>query len=145
MTFSNGKDAMVFGAFIRFGRKGKCIDNAHTGGVFAQINVQKGIIESNGINVDGDEYERHPNSGIVFKGFQIPQWGNIKAFCTKAALKEKWVKVCGWDVCVHNDGRLEFIEGNYGTDFDVMQSPLKKGVKRELDALFVKLYGDINY
>lgn len=141
VTFSNGKGAEVFGSFIRFGRKGKVIDNAHAGGVFAQINVNTGLIESNGINTDGGEFVSHPDSGIQFKGYRIPQWENIKEFCTKAALKVKGVKVCGWDVCVRQDGRLEFIEGNYGPDFDVMQSPLKRGVKKELNKLFVKLYG----
>ena len=143
VTFSNGKEAKVFGSFIRFGRKGKCIDNAHAGGVFAQIDVNTGIIESNGINTDGGEFERHPDSGISFKNYQIPQWEDIKQFCSKAALKVKDVKVCGWDVCVRQDGRLEFIEGNYGPDFDVMQSPLKCGVKHKLNKVFERLYGKV--
>lgn len=141
VTFSNGKNAEVFGSFIRFGRKGKIVDNAHNGGIFAQINVETGIIESNGINTDGEEFACHPDSQKQFKGFQIPQWDEIKEFCCRAALEVKELRVCGWDVCVRQDGKLEFIEGNHAPDFDVMQSPLKIGVRAKLNELFTRLYG----
>lgn len=141
VTFSNGKEAEVFGAFIRFGRKGRIVDNAHNGGIFAQINVETGIIESNGINTDGDEFICHPDSKKQFKGFPIPQWNEIKDFCCRAALEIKELRVCGWDVCVRQNGKLEFIEGNHAPDFDVMQSPLKKGVRAQLNSVFTRLYG----
>lgn len=141
VTFSNGKEAEVFGSFIRFGRKGKIVDNAHNGGIFAQINIHTGQIESNGIDTDGKEYIAHPDSRITFKGFQIPKWDAIRQFCCKAALEDKNLRVCGWDVCVRKDGELEFIEGNHAPDFDVMQSPLKVGVRAQLNKLFPHLYG----
>ena len=45
------------------------------------------------------------------------------------------------NVCVRADGQLEFIEGNHAPDFDVMQSPLKVGVRAQLNKLFAHLYG----
>lgn len=140
VTFSNGDEAVVFGSFIRFGRKGKVVDNAHNGGIFAQINIHTGQIESNGINTDGQEFICHPDSGLPFKGFQIPQWKEIMDFCRRASLEIKELRVCGWDVCVRADGQLEFIEGNHAPDFDVMQSPLKMGVRSQLNTLFKHLY-----
>ena len=49
--------------------------------------------------------------------------------------------VSGWDVIINEDGQLEFIEGNVQPDFDVMQSPLKIGVKKRLYALIKEYRG----
>lgn len=94
-TFSNGEEVVVFASFIRFGRKGKCIDNAHAGGIFAQINIQTGMIESNGINTEGEEFEYHPDSHLPFKGFTIPKWEDIKQLCCNATLADANMRVCG--------------------------------------------------
>ena len=133
VTISKAPKVVVFGAFIRMGRKGAIVDNAHAGGIFAQINVDSGVIESCGITTNGDSYDVHPDSGIKLVGFKIPHWEEIKKQCTEAALVIDNLHFSGWDVCVRHDGKIEFIEGNHAPDFDVMQSPLKIGVKERLN------------
>ena len=135
VTISKKPKAIIFGAFIRIGRKGAVVDNAHAGGIFAQINVDSGIIESNGITTDGQKYEVHPDSGKQIVGFKIPYWEEIKKTCLEAALSTDNLYFAGWDVCIRPDGRIEFIEGNHAPDFDVMQSPLKIGVKDKLNQI----------
>ncbi len=135
VTFRTPKAIVVIGAFMRVGRGGHVFDNAHAGGIFSQINVESGIIESNGIDVDGNEYERHPETNHQFKGVQIPQWNDCKEACCKAAAKYDDVIVVGWDVCVNRDGKVEIVEGNHAPDIDVMQSPLKIGKKRYYQSL----------
>ena len=135
VTISKNPKVTVFGAFIRMGRKGAVVDNAHAGGIFAQINVDTGIIESCGITTDGDKYDKHPDTGKQILGFKIPYWDEIKKQCIEAALSIENLYFAGWDVCIRPDGRIEFIEGNHAPDFDVMQSPLKVGVKEKLNKI----------
>lgn len=123
---------IVFGAFLRMGCHNSFVDNAHAGGLFAQINIDSGIIESDGISVNGSLHAFHPDSSIRIKGFKIPRWDEIKAVCIKAADIIKENPITGWDVVINRQGIIEFIEGNHGPDFDVMQSPLKIGVKKRL-------------
>lgn len=132
VTISNKSNAIVFGAFIRLGRKGSVVDNAHAGGIFAQINVDSGIIESNGINTNGEQFPQHPDSGKQIIGFKIPYWDKIKQTCIEAALQEQDLIFGGWDIALLPNGKVEIVECNHAPDFDVMQSPLKIGVKHKL-------------
>ncbi|MDE7418992.1 MAG: hypothetical protein K2N35_02150 [Muribaculaceae bacterium] len=124
--------ASVFGAFFRMGRGTSTIDNAHAGGLFAQINVESGILESDGISVDGDHFSEHPDTGFRIKGFQIPKWEEIKKLCLEASNVIPQNYITGWDVVINQNEEIELIEGNHGPDWDVMQSPLKVGVKQKL-------------
>ena len=128
----------VFGAFFRMGKGNSVIDNAHAGGIFAQINVDSGIIESEGIDADGGYYVEHPDTHKQIKGFVIPHWEEIKAVCIDASRIVPENPITGWDVVINQAGDIEFVEGNHGPDFDVMQSPLKIGVKEILYKLLGK-------
>ena len=132
VTISNGNKSEVFGAFIRMGRKGSVIDNAHAGGIFAQINVDSGRIESPGINTNGERFDYHPDSNKQIIDFQIPKWDLIKTTCVEASLLYKDLIFAGWDIVVLPNYDVEIIECNHAPDFDVMQSPLKTGVKQKL-------------
>lgn len=129
VTFSNGTDAEVVGAFIRFGCHGSVVDNAHAGGIFATIDVADGKIVSNGLDTDGREYELHPDSSKVIKGFVVPYWEKIVSVCLEATKVIPDLKFAGWDCVVLPDGSIDILEGNHGPDVDVMQSPLKRGIR----------------
>lgn len=131
VTFLINGVPVVVGSFLRVGRSGICIDNAHAGGIFAQINLETGILESNGIDVYGNEYEYHPDTHKQFKGFEIPRWEDLCNLCCSAMAEMDELIVCGWDVCITDDGHIEIIEGNHAPDVDVLQSPLKTG-KRDM-------------
>ncbi len=136
VTFSNNEKAIVFGAFIRFGNNNNCVDNAHSGGIFAQINVSTGVIESCGIDTNNNHYEKHPITQKEIKGFTIPKWDEIKMLCINATHVIPNVYFAGRDVALRKDGDIELVEANHGPDFDVMQSPLKIGVRNNVfDAL----------
>lgn len=122
----------VLGAFIRFGRHGSVVDNAHAGGIFAQIDTMTGLIVSNGINTDGDEYEEHPDSHVKIKGFKVPQWNEILEICRSAHKMVPEMPVIGWDICINVNNEIEIIEGNHLPDVDVLQSPLKTGIRLKL-------------
>lgn len=139
-TIAFGGKAVAFGAFVRMGMGDMIIDNAHSGGIFAQINIKTGIIESEGITVDGLRVNVHPDSHKSIKGFQMPHWDKIVEFCLSAARQTKNIRT-GWDVVETHDGQLEMIEANSRPDIDVLQSPLQIGIKRKVLDTLTELTG----
>lgn len=80
-----------------------------------------------------DEIESfNPDSGKQILGFEIPYWDKIKQTCIEAALQEQDLIFGGWDIALLPNGKVEIVECNHAPDFDVMQSPLKIGVKHKL-------------
>ena len=139
-TIAFGGKAVAFGAFVRMGMGDMIIDNAHSGGIFAQINIKTGIIESEGITVDGMRVNVHPDSQKTIMGFQMPHWDEIVEFCLSAARQTKNIRT-GWDVVETIDGQLEMIEANSRPDIDVLQSPLQIGIKRKVLDTLTELTG----
>lgn len=130
----------VFHSFLRMGAGNSVVDNAHAGGLFAQVDVETGIIESDGITVNGDHYTKHPDSGITIKGYQIPRWDEIRQYAESASSQIPGLFIVGWDITIMKDGQIEIIEGNHGPDWDVMQSPLKKGYRQMIEKAVMDYY-----
>ena len=142
VTFSNSMKSEVIGAFIRFGCHGSVVDNAHAGGVFATVDVKTGEVISNGLDTEGREYIYHPDTNKRIKGFIIPEWNSVVTTCLNATKIVDGLKFVGWDcVVLSHGGGIDIIEGNHAPDVDVMQSPLKKGIKSFV-ALKLKEYFD---
>lgn len=144
VTVVQGGVPKVFHSFLRTGSGSSIVDNAHAGGLFSQVNIVTGILESDAIDVNGNKYKKHPDSGITFIGYQLPMWQEIVRTCENAARTIKDVFIVGWDVTVLKDGTVELIEGNHGPDFDVMQSPLKVGIRKKIFKAIFDYYGNIH-
>lgn len=119
----------IIGASLRMGID-KNTDNLSSGGITVKVNIETGIIESNGVSFDITlpEFEVHPVSQLKLIGFQIPYWDDVKSMCIKAATKFHDNKSVGWDVAITKDGPL-LIEGNHDWGARVWQMPAKKGMK----------------
>lgn len=142
VTMSGNGKTEILGALLRMGANGSFVDNTHSGGVFAPIDVSTGIIETDGIDLNGNQYEKHPNSGKNIKGFQVPNWIKCVEVCKKAAQIIPETYWAGWDICVLPDGEVELIEGNSAPDVDGgLQAPLKKGIKRKIQNYGKELFG----
>lgn len=140
VTIANKEKACVFSGVFRTGVGESVVDNSHKGGVSVQINVENGVVETDGANTSGERFVSHPDSGIVFKGYKIPQWDKIVETCCEAAkLTEN--PITGWDVVLNKQGEVEFIEANYGPDMDMMQTRYNKGAKKRIYALIKEYCG----
>lgn len=140
VTIANKEKACVFSGVLRAGVGGSVVDNSHHGGVSAQINVENGIVETDGANTNGERFISHPDSGIVFKGFRIPQWDLIVKTCCEAA-KMTVNPITGWDVAINSKGDVEFVEANCAPDMDMMQTRYKAGAKKKIYALIKEYCG----
>lgn len=142
VTISNPQECVVFGAILRMGTGDSIIDNTHNGGIFASIDVETGVIETDGLDANGNIYPEHPDSHIPIKGFQIPHWEKVLEVCSKATKVMPKTIFVGWDVVIFDDGRVGLIEGNHAPDFDGgMQAPKKEGVKQKVKRVVMDLYG----
>lgn len=139
VTFSKNDKIVIFGASLRTGNNGSNVDNAHSGGIFSQIDIETGIVNSNGIDANGNVYINHPYSDVKFKGFKIPLWDSVKKVCIDACKEEPDIRFAGWDVAINSENEVLLIEGNYAPDFDLMQSPQKIGVKKKVYSILKEL------
>lgn len=64
-------------SFMRTGRKGFEVDNAAIGGMYAIVDKENGILLTHGKDEKGIEYIVHPDSGMSFKGWQVPKWPEL--------------------------------------------------------------------
>lgn len=103
----------VIGPVFRTGRKGSIIDNAAAGGIISCIDADTGIIISDGVDETQKYYERHPDSGIIFKGWQIPQWKELLTIVNEIQRTIPHHKYVGWDFSLTDRGWV-LIEGNWG-------------------------------
>jgi len=122
----------IVGAMLRMGIH-KQTDNLSSGGIVCNIDINSGLIESNGVTFDitHPAYTFHPVSKQTFIGFQIPYWDNVIELCKAAALKHTENKSIGWDVAITEKGPL-LIEGNHDWGARVWQMPAKVGLKYKL-------------
>lgn len=103
--------ANVLSAVIRIGTGNSVVDNFNNGGITAKVNEETGVIETVAINSKGTLFEKHPDSKVTIKGFQIPNWDKIIALVLEASMVVKENRLVGWDVCLSEKGPI-LIEGN---------------------------------
>lgn len=102
----------VVTAYVRFGRQGSRVDNFHSFGVAALVDIATGVTTTSGRNLSGDCFDVHPDSGVPLPGFQVPCWHQVVAMAAAAAAVIPQMHHVGWDIAITSDGQAEMIEGN---------------------------------
>ena len=122
----------MIGASLRMGIY-KNTDNLSSGGITAKINVETGVIESDGVSFDITlpDYKVHPVSNMKIQGFRVPYWKEVRQLCVNATSKYGDNKSIGWDVAIKQDGPV-LIEGNHDWGARLWQMPLGCGQKYKL-------------
>lgn len=102
----------VENTFLRAGYPGSVVDNLSVGGVAYPVDTETGIVVGRG-NTDECRglFLRHPGSGTVMPGFQIPMWQEVLQMCEQVARVQPELRRLGWDVAITEDGPV-LIEGN---------------------------------
>ena len=130
----NGKTVLLFAA-LRTGIKGQIVDSGGAGGLAATINLETGIVISNGRNRLGEFFESHPDSKTVYKGFQIPEWEGLRQLAQTLSLVVPEQLYVGWDLA-HTDNGWIMIEGNSLGQFVLTQRTSLIGLRDEINATF---------
>jgi len=96
----------------------------------ALIDEKTGLVVTDGIE-SRCSIEYHPVTGMKIKGFQMPEWEELRSMLEEAALKLPTLRYIGWDVA-HTDRGWCIIEGNTNGEF-FFQMCVGRGVKKEFE------------
>lgn len=111
VTFQiNGKVSIVW-SFLRVGQGDSTVDNMGSGGFGAQVDVETGKVITDAIDYAGEKVSVHPDTGIKFKGYQIPHWDELKSTVTKLSTVLPSIHCVGWDMAYSKNGWV-LVEAN---------------------------------
>ncbi|MGI6255197.1 MAG: sugar-transfer associated ATP-grasp domain-containing protein [Acutalibacter sp.] len=122
VTILNETGPHIVYAHIRIGNSDRPVDNLHSGGMFAPIDLEKGVIQYPAYDKARHTYTEHPRTHTKIQGFAIPYWEESKAMCLEAAQIVPQMRYVGWDVAITPDGPV-FVEGNNLPGYDILQMP----------------------
>ena len=129
-----GKTELLFAA-LRAGRRGQIVDNGGAKGVFASIDVNSGLVICDAKDKSGHLYATHPDSGVPFKGFPIPEWDKACDFVKRLANVLPEQLYVGWDIA-HTDNGWVMIEGNSWSQMGLQQISTLVGLRDKINATF---------
>ncbi|GAA6200922.1 sugar-transfer associated ATP-grasp domain-containing protein [Aquicoccus sp. SU-CL01552] len=109
-----------------------------SGSMIAPVSVDKGVVGTCriGAGLEAQDIERHPVSGLPFKGTQIPFWDEIcRVTCEAHALFLEF-GVIGWDVAITPEGPA-LIECNANPFHTLYQNANGRGIRNpEFEPVF---------
>ncbi len=114
-----GKVHFVYGG-VRMGNGSSVVDNLHQGGMIACIDINTGVIETDAVDFANRVYERHPDTNVQIKGFQVPYFQEAKQLIEKACAGIPGY--LGWDIAITETGPI-IIELNTHPGADGLQTP----------------------
>lgn len=129
----------LYNPTLRVGKNGSVIDNTSSGGICALIDKETGLLYTDGADKRGNYYERHPDTGVAFKGFRIPQWEEAVALVKEAALQVPGNHYTGWDLALSEGRGWCMVEANCHAQMSGMQFVPRVGRKPELENLIARM------
>lgn len=115
------KNAHILRAALRAGVGDSVVDNFSAGGVLYNVDVENGIIDNEGICINGQTYIYHPGTEICMLGYEIPMWSTVLETVKEAAKVLEKCRFIGWDVAITDNG-VELIEGNHNPGLFTLES-----------------------
>lgn len=115
-TFTNKDNVSgIMSGVLRMGFNESYVDNVSRGGSYVGIDFEKGVLRREAVsdftNGRARTYLEHPYSKVIFEGFAIPYFREIKELVINASQLIPQVKVIGWDIAITPTGPL-IIEAN---------------------------------
>ncbi len=137
VTFVSGGRPTLLWAFLKTGRGGSFTDNGASGGIMAGIDLADGSVVTSGIDEAGTRYSRHPDTGVPFAGFVVPEWDALRRRCLSLASVLPQVRLVGWDMA-HTPKGWIVVEGNAQPEMIGPQAVFGKGLRRDVMSLLHK-------
>ncbi len=138
-------NAEILSAYLRMSTNNKHVDNISSGGCQVGIWLDSGKMKKEGYSdfttAGTKVYTEHPITGVIFEGFQIPYFNEVKELVIKTAALMPGLRLVGWDVAVSETGPV-LIEGN--SDYAVSGNDMADGGYRK-NPVFRKVLKELNY
>lgn len=136
-VFAKNEVRFLF-AFLKTGMKNSIVDNGNQGGILALIDVETGAIVSDGYNEEMEQFTEHPDTNLIFKGYQIPKWDELLKFASQIVSHTEGITVIGWDFALTGDGWLVVEANTFPSLFPVqmlMSKTYGHGIAKEYNEL----------
>lgn len=130
-TYHDDTDAHILCAWLKAGRGGAVVDNSFSGGMLAAVDERTGVVASHARDEKNNTFEKHPDTGFVFKGYQIPRWDEVVEIVKAAACVLPCVKCIGWDITLSVDKGWQIIEGNGYGYITLIQAATQTGMRQK--------------
>lgn len=121
----------IIACALRIGGDNSVVDNLHSNGVCAHLDLKTGVIDALCIDNKMQKYLYHPKTGIKLVGFCVPHWKEIRHIVLQASSLIPEVQYVGWDVAVLENGAA-IIEGNRDPGHDVVQMIVQSGLYNKI-------------
>ena len=131
----DGKFVDVAYSIVRIGRGKSIVDNLHSGGMVANVDLETGTLATHGADRNGMLWEAHPETGTVIKGFKIPYFEEARDMVLKAIEDHHVEGYLGWDIGISQTGPV-LLEVNTCPGSDGLQTAYAqegKGMKHVME------------
>lgn len=112
---------------LKLGTGTAIVDNQHANGLNGNVDLVTGISNTPFYDRDMKEYYRHPTTGEMLMGVQVPNWEILKTKVSEAAKLIPEVPYLGWDVAI-TENDIAIIEANDCPDHDLVQRASQIGM-----------------
>lgn len=82
--------------------------------VLVPVDPATGDMAPVGYVPDWQRADRHPDSGVVFAGFELPEFEACRAIALRCHTRLPFVRCIGWDLTVDSEGAVRILEWNGG-------------------------------
>ena len=131
----DGKKMDIAYVALRIGGGTSIVDNFHSGGMVAAVDLETGKLATSAADMDGNVFEKHPMTGTVIKGFQVPHFQEAIDMVKKACTEKNIEGYLGWDVAITEEGPM-LIELNVVPGVVLLSMPYvseRKGMKKVME------------
>ena len=131
VTFVINRNVKIIGATLRMGCGEAFTDNAGSGGIYASVDFQHGIIQTDAVNYKGEHFNFHPTTDVQIIGLKLPKWLEALDLIEKITTNVEGTTLISWDIAYSNNGWV-MVEANDNGDWSILQSNKKEGLKSVL-------------
>lgn len=111
----------VLKVVFRNGRGTSVVDNQAAGGISCVVNAE-GELGRYAVSKDGEVFESHPDSGVIFAGQRVPFFDLIKKLPCDVAARIPSHRALGFDIALTTDNKPLIVEINpMGISLNMMQ------------------------
>ena len=142
MTFYTRHGIVIGPCFFRTGKAGSYVDNGGSGGILVGVDRTTGVLNSDGYDEFPRVFPVHPDSGVPFRGFSLPDWPRCVALVKEMAALLPKVGYIGWDLALSADYGWVVVEANGGSHI-MTQFVYDEGCRKEIDGYMadMRIYG----
>jgi hypothetical protein len=97
-------EVIILGARMRFGVNDAFLDNTCQGGIAVKINMSDGTLAEYAYDNKSRRYAKHPTSGYIFRGFQVPYWHEVEDLSTNVQKTMQYNRIIGQDIAITSSG-----------------------------------------